>query len=456
MAILPRIAILPALLAPLLAFSPAAQADKRVALVVGIGAYENLSDLANPVGDAGAIAAALRGRGYEVFEHYDLKRGDFLNALEDFQRIASQADVALVYYAGHGMEIAGKNILAPIDTEVSCEPKEARRTVEVEDLFEALGQAKNQVVLLDACRDDPFPQCASRSAAAGSGFRGLQRVGVVDTSLIIANATLSGALAADGDAGGHSPFATALLSRINTDGGAPLRDMLDRTARDVRDATGGVQVPEISTQGGAPDICIDADCSREIAVVPDATSTPPPAAAVEQQDKAAYEAAVAVGSCGALNAFMRAYPSSFYSALAKERADVACAEPEPQHEATLTPSQQSQLEELGIICANCEEPQQQAAVEPQAPGDIGEDGGFLFYDSSERRLSREELAHLSKWELRVARNEIYARNGRFFQSADLTAHFSQFAWYQPHTWEPALNAIESYNVGLIQAEEDRR
>ena len=157
MAILSRCAACLALLAPLLAFSPAALADKRVALVVGIGAYENLSDLANPVGDAGAIAASLRGRGYEVFEHYDLKRGDFLNALEDFQRIASEADVALVYYAGHGMEIAGKNILAPIDTEVSCEPKEARRTVEVEELFEALGQAKNQVVLLDACRDDPVP-----------------------------------------------------------------------------------------------------------------------------------------------------------------------------------------------------------------------------------------------------------------------------------------------------------
>ena len=182
-----------------------------------------------------------------------------------FQAAASNAEVALVYYAGHGMELAGDNVLAPIDTEVTCEPRQARRTVKIGDLFEALGQAKNQVVLLDACRNDPFPQCASRGTPSGSGFRGLQRVAASDTSLIIANSTLSGQLAADGDPGAHSPFATALLSRFDADGSAPLRDMLDRTARDVRDATGGTQVPEISTQGGAPDICLNPQCNQPVA-----------------------------------------------------------------------------------------------------------------------------------------------------------------------------------------------
>jgi uncharacterized protein len=141
-----------------------AQAERRVALVIGIGAYKNLSTLDNPVNDAKAVAASLRGHGFEVQEHYDLVRGDLLNALEDFQAAASNAEVALVYYAGHGMELAGDNVLAPIDTEVSCEPRQARRTVKIGDLFEALGQAKNQVVLLDACRNDPFPQCASRGS----------------------------------------------------------------------------------------------------------------------------------------------------------------------------------------------------------------------------------------------------------------------------------------------------
>jgi hypothetical protein len=407
--------------------STEAHADKRVAMVVGIGAYKNLSALANPVGDAQAVAAALRSHGYQVFEHYDLGRGDFLNALEDFERTADDADLAIVYYAGHGMQIAGENVLAPIDTEVSCEPRQARRTVEVGDLFQALGRARNQVVLLDACRDDPFPQCASRGARSGGGFRGLQRIVEADTSLIIANATLSGQLAADGDAGRHSPFAEALLARFSTDGGRPLRDMLDSTARDVRQSTSGAQVPEITTQGGAPDICLSEGCSAAPQVAVTEQQTPPPVIERgEAEDKAAYEAAVGVGTCGALEAFVAAFPGSFYAALAKERATSACAPPEP--------------------------PQQQAAVQPQAPVDTG----FVFPDSATRRLGAQELAGLSPWQLRVARNEIFARKGRFFKSADLDAHFRQYSWYQPFAWDTPLNATESYNVQLIQAEEKRR
>jgi hypothetical protein len=424
------------LVAALVLAPAAAWADRRVALVIGIGAYRTLSPLANPVPDAEAIAGALRGQGYEVSEHYDLTRGDLLNALEDFQRAAEGADVALVYYAGHGMEVGGENILAPVDTEVTCEPRAARRSVEVEELFEALGRAKNQVVLLDACRDDPFPQCATRGARAGSGFRGLQRVVEPETSLVIANATLPGQLAADGAAGEHSPFAAALLARFASDAAAPLRDMLDRAARDVRRETGGSQVPEITTQGGAPDICLAAGCSATPPTTspPPVVEAPPPAMTPETgggEDRTAYEAAVAVGSCGALEAFARAFPQSFYAELARERAATACA-PAP---------------------APAEE---QAAVAPQPPVERGYDEGFVFPDSSERRLSENELRPLSNWELRVARNEIFARNGRYFQSNDMLEHFGRFPWYQPHTWEPTLSDVEQYNVGLIQAEENRR
>jgi hypothetical protein len=417
-------------LAAALAGVSSANADKRVALVIGIGAYKNLSALGNPVADAKAIATSLRGRGFEVYEHYDAVRGDLLNALEDFQAATSGADVALVYYAGHGMELAGENVLAPIDTEVTCEPRQARRTVKIGELFEALGQAKNQVVLLDACRNDPFPQCATRGTASGSGFRGLQRVAASDTSLIIANSTLSGQLAADGDPGAHSPFAIALLSRFEADGSTPLRDMLDRTARDVRNATGGTQVPEISTQGGAPEICLNPDCNQAVASTQAQSTTTQQSSAATgvADDRGAYEAAIAVGSCGALQAFVNAYPSSFYASLARERAATACAPP----------------------------PQQQASVDPevQPSRDLGE--GFIFPDSNERRLTRDDLAPLSVEQLRIARNEIYARNGRFFRDQKLKDYFSQYAWYQPSSWDPPLNATEKYNVRVIQQEEKRR
>jgi hypothetical protein len=408
---------------------PSANADRRVALVIGIGAYKNLSTLGNPVSDAKAVAGSLRGRGFEVHEHYDLVRGDLLNALEDFQAAASNAEVALVYYAGHGMELAGDNVLAPVDTEVTCEPRQARRTIKIGELFEALGQAKNQVVLLDACRNDPFPQCASRGTPSGNGFRGLQRVASSDTSLIIANATLSGQLAADGDPGAHSPFATALLSRFDVDGSAPLRDMLDRTARDVRNATGGTQVPEISTQGGAPEICLNTTCNQAVASnQSSSTVTPPPSTTGTSDDKVAYEAAIAVGSCGALQAFVSAYPSSFYASLARERATQACAV----------------------------QPQQQASVEPQEQPERNLGEGFIFPDSNERRLARDDLTPLSVEQLRIARNEIYARNGRFFRDQKLTDYFSKYSWYQPNSWDPPLNATEKYNVRVIQQEEKRR
>ncbi|MCG8563396.1 MAG: caspase family protein, partial [Hyphomicrobiales bacterium] len=234
--------------------SPAAA--NRVALVIGISGYEHLVPLKNPVPDAKAIAALLKKSGFVVSEHYDLSRADFLDAVEAFKEAADTASVALVYFAGHGMEIGGKNILAPKDVEISCQPKKARRAFRLQRLFEAVQGAPKQIVLLDACRNDPFPQCPTRSARAGSGFRGLSRLATEDSSVLIANATLSGQLAADGEPGRHSPFAKALLARFSQNPRLYLRDLLDLTAQDVRLATRGAQIPEITSRGGAPRICL--------------------------------------------------------------------------------------------------------------------------------------------------------------------------------------------------------
>lgn len=229
---------------------------RRLALVVGIGQYQSLSQLANPVKDARAIADVLRSHGFEVSEHYDLTRADFLDALEAFRDRAKGAEVALVYYAGHGMEIAGRDVLAPADMEVSCEPKEARRAVGLDQLFEAAGAAVNQVVLLDSCRTDPFPQCPTRAARQGSGFRGLARVTTDQGAVLIANATLSGELAADGPPGEHSPFAAALLERFRSSPNIYFRDLLDQVALDVKLASKGAQIPEITARGGSPLLCL--------------------------------------------------------------------------------------------------------------------------------------------------------------------------------------------------------
>ncbi len=241
----------------LLVATSAAEA-RRVALVIGVSNYATLTKLDNPVPDAKAVASVLKAHGFEVYEYYDLTRADMLDALEAFKRAADQSEVALVYYAGHGLEVDGKNVLAPTDIDITCEAKEARRAVSLDKLFESLGNAAQQIVLLDACRNDPFPQCPKRSAGAtGVGFRGFSRVTSEDKSLLIATSTLSGQLAADGAPGGHSPFAKALLARFNSSPRLYMRDLLDLTARDVQIASNGSQIPEVTTRGGAPLVCLD-------------------------------------------------------------------------------------------------------------------------------------------------------------------------------------------------------
>src|SRR6188474_1466661 len=160
----------------LAALVPSAGQAKRVALIIGMSDYQHLSSLINPVPDAKAIAAELKSHGFEVSEYYNIDRADLLDALEKFKREATGAEAALVYYAGHGMEVDGKNVLAPTDMEIECHNKTALRSVALEQLFDASSPAPQQIVLLDACRNNPFPQCPTRGAS-GSGFRGLSLVG---------------------------------------------------------------------------------------------------------------------------------------------------------------------------------------------------------------------------------------------------------------------------------------
>jgi formylglycine-generating enzyme required for sulfatase activity len=311
------ILLLVALTLTVLVGMPSASAAKRVALVIGISDYHSLSKLNNPVPDAKAIAAALKSHGFEVTEHYDLPRAELLDALEAFSSVADQASVALVYYAGHGMEMAGKNVLAPKDMEIDCEKKTPRRALDLDQLFSAVSGAPQQVVLLDACRNDPFPQCPARGLGGSGGFRGFTRVSSEDHSLLIANSTLGGQLAADGAPGQHSPFATALLARFSTDASSYLRDLLEGTAGDVQKASQGAQVPEILTRGGAVRVCLDeTKCGGVPATTPPPSLTPAPAS---DPARDAWNAAQNTGSASVLEAFIAKFGDSFYASLATAR-----------------------------------------------------------------------------------------------------------------------------------------
>jgi tetratricopeptide (TPR) repeat protein len=232
----------------------AAPRGKRIALVIGNARYDNWSRLNNPAGDAEKLAALLERHGFEVTRQTDLDFLAFHDAIADFGAAARDADVALVYYAGHGMELAGRNILAPSDMPDACAGETLKRAIKLNDVFTAIQPANRRIVMLDACRNDPFPKCPDRSRAVSGGFRGLQRV--VGTGTLVVNSTVSGALAKDGIAGQGSPFAQALLRRLETAPQEPFREVLALVAGDVAEATGGAQVPEVTLRGAPPRTCL--------------------------------------------------------------------------------------------------------------------------------------------------------------------------------------------------------
>ena len=143
-------------------FTVAAHADRRVALVVGNRAYTELPGLSNPVRDAAAIGKVLRQHGFTVMERPNLNRAQFLDALDELRNRSTGAEVALVFYAGHGGSIGDRDILAPVDMRYSCDERSYERTLPIEQVFEAIGRAQNKIVILDACRNQPNPKCPPR------------------------------------------------------------------------------------------------------------------------------------------------------------------------------------------------------------------------------------------------------------------------------------------------------
>jgi regulation of enolase protein 1 (concanavalin A-like superfamily) len=214
---------------------------RRVALVMGIGAYKAVPPLVNPPRDAAAIASELHDMGYEVTHLDDLDKTSMRKALEDFEDKASGAAVALVYFAGHGMEVNGVNYLVPADAVLARASSIDDDAVSLPRVMLAVEHAQLRIVLLDACRNNPFPMVGADGSRGIS--RGLARIDEkeVPKSTVIVFAAKDGATAEDGD-GQHSPFAKALLANLNN---PELEiNMLIRSVTDqVETETGGAQEP---------------------------------------------------------------------------------------------------------------------------------------------------------------------------------------------------------------------
>jgi uncharacterized caspase-like protein len=222
----------------------AAKADKRVAFVVGNGAYKNVAQLPNPPIDAKAMAGVLRNVGFDVVEGTNLTRDTMTQKLLEFGKRAQGADVAVFFYAGHGIAISGTNYLLPIDADIKSEMDVKLGTAINIDLTldQTMSDAKVKLVFLDACRDNPFAakikSNATRSVSVQQGLAEMKS----GEGTLIAFATGPGQTALDGQEGTNSPFTRALIAHV-TQPGVEIQQAMTEVRAQVNEETNKGQLP---------------------------------------------------------------------------------------------------------------------------------------------------------------------------------------------------------------------
>ncbi|MGJ4949474.1 caspase family protein [Bradyrhizobium sp. HKCCYLS20291] len=310
------------LAAALLLAGHPALAEKRVALVIGNSAYQNVPQLTNPANDGAVMTATFKSAGFDVVDYRrDLTARETRRALRDFADAARDADIAVVYYAGHGMEVEGSNYLIPIDARLERDTDVYDETLSLDRILVAVEPAKKlRLVILDACRDNPFTRNMQRTVATRSLGRGLAKVEPTSPNTLIAYSAKAGSTAQDGD-GKNSPFTVALSRHIATPG-LDVRKAFGFVRDEVLKSTANRQEPFVYGSLGGEDVPLVAGVPRVVTQMP---VTPPPAN--PQADmRRDYELAMQVGNKGALNAFLAQYPDGFYASLAKLQLEKLAAE----------------------------------------------------------------------------------------------------------------------------------
>ncbi|MFK4506103.1 caspase family protein [Bradyrhizobium daqingense] len=212
--------------------------EQRVALVIGNANYKNAPQLANPDDDAQSMARFLNSAGFEVVAATDLTQDDMLRVVQDFSaKVASRGPntVAMVYYAGHGVQLAGENYLVPVDAKVSSPTELVNNSVRLVDVMSTLETipSRMRIVILDACRNNPFPE-------VNDAGRGLAIVDAPNGS-IVGYSTAPGAEALDGT-GNHSPYTQAFLN-VAREPNVPIEQLFKRVRLQVNQTTSGAQIP---------------------------------------------------------------------------------------------------------------------------------------------------------------------------------------------------------------------
>jgi uncharacterized caspase-like protein len=277
-----------------------------VALVIGNSAYQHVNRLSNPANDSESVSATLKTAGFDVVDlQQNLKVAALRKALRDFSDKATDADMAVVYYAGHGMEIDGTNYIIPVDATLERDIDAYDEAISLDRILTVIEPAKQlRLVILDACRDNPFAKSMKRTIGTRAIGRGLAKVEPVNPNTMVAFAAKAGSTASDGDSR-HSPYTTALVKYIATPG-LDLRKAFGFVRDDVMKSTGNKQEPFVYGSLGGDDM----------ALVPKQQAAEAPAADPQASVRKDYELALQLGSREIWEAFLKQYPSGFYASLA--------------------------------------------------------------------------------------------------------------------------------------------
>jgi hypothetical protein len=301
-----------------------AKADKRVAFVVGNGAYKNVAQLPNPPIDAKAMAATLRNVGFDVVEGTNLTRDTMTERLLEFGKKAQGADVAVFFYAGHGIAISGTNYLLPVDADIKSEMDvKLGAAINIDlTLDQTMSDAKVKLVFLDACRDNPFAakiksNASTRSVSVGSGLAEMKS----GEGTLIAFATGPGQTALDGQEGTNSPFTRALIAHITTPG-VEIQQAMTEVRAQVNEETNKGQLPWGHTNLIGSVYLNPAPAPAATAA---ASSSPSPAAAVASTGGGSdvelefWRSIKDSNKPEELNAYLSSYPNGQFKSLALAR-----------------------------------------------------------------------------------------------------------------------------------------
>jgi hypothetical protein len=309
-------------------------AEKRVALVVGNSSYRNVAMLPNPERDAASIAKLFKEAGFDsVIEANNVGNLEFKRAIRRFEDASADADIAVVFYAGHGIEINGTNYLIPVDALLARDRDAQDEAISLDRLIESVEGAKRlRLIILDACRDNPFSKRIKRMIAVRSIAPGLGKIEPTGSDTLIAYAAKAGSTAEDGD-GTHSPFTTALLANLVTPG-LDVRLAFGRVRDQVMKMTRNRQEPFVYGSLGGKTVALVTMPQRVELAAPPIDNT--------VRD---YEFAREIGTKRAWQSFLAAHGNSYYSSLARAAIDkLTDADERAKGEAQRSSSDQAKMQ----------------------------------------------------------------------------------------------------------------